>query len=94
MVLLAALENTFLLLVLAGLLLFYRRKGLPQLLPIHFFSLFVILLIYTLIGITTPVLGAMVRYKIIALPFLLFLVISSCDSSRLPQQISWLKDPV
>lgn len=93
LVLLAALENTALLLILSGLLIFYRRKAAVRILPIHWFSLFVTVLIFTLIGITTPVLGAMVRYKIIAMPFLVFLIISMCDLTRLQSKFTWLKDP-
>jgi hypothetical protein len=43
---------------------------------------------------TTPVLGAIVRYKIIALPFLIFLVVSACDIKILQQRWRLLNDEV
>jgi hypothetical protein len=94
MVLMAALENTILLALLAVVLVFYRSKKSVRLQPIHFFSLFIISLIYSLIGMTTPVLGAIVRYKIIALPFLIFLVVSACDIKILQQRWRLLNDEV
>lgn len=46
-------------------------------------SIFFILTLYILIGLTTPVLGAIVRYKIPALPFLGFVVVSLSKKSKI-----------
>lgn len=47
------------------------------------FSLLFVLLTYALIGITTPVLGAIVRYKVPALPFYFLIFILILDKEKL-----------
>ena len=50
------------------------------------FALFTIMftvLLYGLIGMTTPNLGALVRYKIPAMPFILFSILTATDFNRL-----------
>ena len=43
--------------------------------PIFYFCLFYFVIIFTLSGLTTPVLGALVRYKTPALPFFLIFLL-------------------
>jgi hypothetical protein len=50
--------------------------------------------LFELIGLVTPVMGAMVRYKSQALPFLMFVLIAITDfkllATRLPVIANWL----
>jgi hypothetical protein len=83
--LIAAIENLFILLVVVCCLTFgvwrligfkelpVNRKALP---PVFWLALYFSVIIFTLIGLTTPVLGTVVRYKVPALPFLMFTMIS------------------
>ena len=48
----------------------------------YFCACFVILL-FTLIGLTTPILGAAVRYKIPAIPFLVIAFLFILDKQKL-----------
>ena len=66
---LAAIENIFILLCLLTAVGFASLKNLQN--PLVYFSILFTLLLFALIGLSTPVAGAMVRYKSIALPFLL-----------------------
>ena len=80
-ILMAAVENLLILclLVLAVILSFRNRK---QADPFIYFSLMFVVLMFMLIGLITPILGAMVRYKVPALPFLFFLISYLLDSPR------------
>jgi hypothetical protein len=49
--------------------------------------MFFTLTLGALIGWVTPVLGAIVRYKIPLLPFLLIIPIYYMDTEKLPQQL-------
>jgi hypothetical protein len=72
----AIIEN-FLLVVFVLMAIFFHSKKLQHI-RIIYFSLFFCLVLSVITGITTPVLGALVRYRIPVLPFLciaLFLII-------------------
>jgi hypothetical protein len=73
----AALENLLLLVFIFAGLLFSRRQKFYSPLVLFSLSFATILLIIT--GITTPVLGALVRYKLPALPFIFALIITVID---------------
>ncbi len=81
LIFLSALENLFILIMLiSGIWCFKRR-------PIDGFILFCIIylfLLFALIGLITPVLGALVRYKVPGLPVLMFLIIYFADFDKLP----------
>ena len=55
--------------------------------PIIAFSLFFTVTLGALIGWVTPILGAIVRYKIPLMPFLILIPTYYIDSDKLPQQI-------
>ncbi|HET6993221.1 MAG TPA: hypothetical protein VFJ43_17940, partial [Bacteroidia bacterium] len=76
MLLLPALENLMLLILLA-LTLFYRKKiSNPEIFGFCFtFSI----LLFLVMGLTTPVLGALVRYRIVAQPFFLIALLMLID---------------
>jgi hypothetical protein len=75
LILLATIENIFLLLIIAFCLIKAKRNGNINL-PIFWFSISFFLCMYSLIGLITPVLGAIVRYKVPVLPFLMFILIA------------------
>ena len=70
----SAIENVFILLLGAFCVLKFRIRNVKnKILPV--FCLFYTLYSFTLIGMITPILGAMVRYKAQALPFMVVLFI-------------------
>lgn len=66
--------ETLAVLLLLTVALFSTRKHRLAITPFFAFSLFYFLIIFSLIGMITPILGALVRYKVPALPFLMFLI--------------------
>ncbi len=82
-----AVENLFFLLLLLIPLHFFKvPKGEKSLLCLAF--LFFALANYMIIGITVPVMGAIVHYRIIAEPFLLLSVLLCVDLGQLKQYLS------
>lgn len=77
-----AAENTLFLLLLAGLLFFYKKPAGFRL-QLCLFFLFIAVANYMVIGITVPVLGAIVHYRVIAAPFLLLGVLLAVDLEKL-----------
>jgi len=77
----SAMENLVLLLAIPLAFIFPSGKNRNNLLLI--LSLFFIFSLFVLIGMITPILGAIVRYRIIAIPFILFVFIYFIDTSRL-----------
>lgn len=73
----SALENIIILLLLLNSLIFFKFPHKNK--NIWYFSLFFTLMLFVLIGLTTPVIGAMVRYKIPVLPFLLMFIFIMFD---------------
>ena len=61
---------------LIPLSIFYYEKPNKSSIKFIIFSLIFILTLFTIIGLTTPVIGALVRYKMPALPFLFFGLLS------------------
>lgn len=79
---LASLENSFIILSIIISIVFSQKiKREHQ--PLFLFSLFYVVLLFILIGLTTPVLGAMVRYKVPALPFLVSISIMVVNDKKL-----------
>lgn len=75
-------ENLLLLLLLI-LLIFYRSKLSNNFLPLLYMSISFVLIFFILIGLTTPVIGALVRYKVPGLPFLFIIIFYFLDTSRI-----------
>ena len=71
-------ENLVLTMLIVLCLLFFKKPDVSAL-PIVLFSLSVVLTLGLIIGSTVPILGAVVRYKIPALPFLGFLLLTFTD---------------
>lgn len=73
-------ENLLLILCLL-LAFFFRKKQIP--LAVALFCVSFIIILFALIGLTTPVLGALVRYRIPGIPFLILLIGLLVDETRI-----------
>jgi hypothetical protein len=92
LVVLAGIENLLLLGFLTLLLVRCLHRHPGPIGPAQLFSLFVTLIVLTLIGLITPVLGAMVRYKIVVYPFLFFLWTWLLDARKTSKLLPFLSD--
>jgi hypothetical protein len=76
LILLSSIENILLLVLL--LLAVGRRPRRQQIdFNFLFFLLTAVLLYFSIIGLMTPVLGSLVRYRVVLVPFLLYILLSS-----------------
>lgn len=82
----ANLENLFVILMLTGAL-FLRKRELKTPMPMILLICGSVFVLFTLIGWTTPVLGAMVRYRLPGLPLILVLSLILVDSQRMHRAI-------
>jgi hypothetical protein len=89
MMLMSAIENFFFVIFIIICLCFPIKK-INNSHIIYFCASFVILL-FVLIGLTTPILGAVVRYKILALPFFFMLFLLILDKEKMLQKLPFLK---
>jgi len=79
--LMAAAENTLIVILIILSIAFFRKKYLNE--PLFWFSISFCTILFCLIGLTTPVLGALVRYKAPALPFLGMIFIYLIDNDKI-----------
>ncbi|MFN3918028.1 MAG: hypothetical protein ACK4K0_09830 [Flavobacteriales bacterium] len=92
----AFIENIGLMTLLA-LAMVYRNKTALQQHRFLYFVLCFTLLLFVVLGLTTPVIGAMVRYKIPALPFFCMGILMLFNHEKLPsflqknKLITWIK---
>ena len=86
----ASLENALIIMVLLATLFFVRLRNMAQ--PEVWCCLSFITILFVLIGLTTPVLGALVRYKVPTLPFLGILLLFMTDDTRIQPLEKWLAD--
>jgi hypothetical protein len=84
MMLLNAAENAIIILLLIMSLMYRDRKKAYNY-NLLFFMAISLLLYFSIIGIMTPVLGNLVRYKVVLLPMLLFILLYIADIKRLPK---------
>jgi hypothetical protein len=82
------LQNLLLLLFVVGVLCFFRKKQFPLALVLFCFSF--VLILFCLIGLTTPVLGALVRYRIPGIPFLIIGITLMTDEQKWKQLVNKL----
>ena len=87
LILISTLETIFVLLILMLSLIFFRQPEQNDY-PLLLFSLSFVIITFTLIGLTTPVAGALVRYKVITLPFLIFLSVYFIDFDKLKKIVA------
>lgn len=81
--LLSAIENLFFIAVLILPILYFKKPNSKELMLV-LFSFSFLFILGCLIGLTTPVLGAIVRYKIPLLPFYLIAVFTFVDFNKVP----------
>jgi len=89
-----ALENTTFLLSIISLLLFYFRKPQGDNSWLAAFCFMFAGLNYLGIGITVPVLGAIVHYRVVAMPFLLLSVLLMADLEKLKKHFAQLSSRI
>ncbi len=85
---LAAAENLIVLILGLICIFFFNRKVKQK--NFLMFSIFYVVMIFTLTGLITPVMGAIVRYKIPALPFLVIIIILLTDKEKLIKRFNFL----
>ena len=85
--LLFAIENLFFLTALILLLLLYFKRPEGDKFWIALFCFFFSVLNYLVIGITIPIFGAIVLYRIVAMPFLLLSVLLFSDLDKLKSHL-------
>ena len=89
LILMAAFENLIILAVLILALLFINIRDINK--SIFWACSFAVSLMFILTGLITPVMGAMVRYKVPALPFLMIMLIMLLDKEKMIKKITFLK---
>ncbi len=92
-ILLSALENVFIICFGILALISMSRKKIKSS-PLFYFSLIYVIALFVLVGLITPVMGAIVRYKIQALPFLFFIFLALMNKEKLLKKFPFLKSLV
>lgn len=85
MILLSFIENILLYILIVLVFLFPRKSNLNW--RIILFCLFFVVLLFSLTGLITPVLGALVRYRVPGLPFLYIALFMLMDKKKLIDRI-------
>ena len=86
MILLSAMENILIIFLIIAFIISARKIKTD---PIVIFNIIFITLLFVLIGMISPVLGAIVRYRIVALPCLMFVLIYFYDREKLIRRLSF-----
>jgi hypothetical protein len=89
LILMAALENLLILLIMVLTIFFISFKEMNK--SIFYACLFAVIFMFVLTGLITPVMGAMVRYKVPALPFLIIIFIMLINKEKMIKKIPFLK---
>lgn len=84
-------ENMWLILIIAIAILFFDKKILVKK-EILLFCLLFALIQFAMIGLTTSAVGAMVRYKVTALPFLFIVAMLCIDGEKLLKKLKRTKN--
>ena len=91
LILLSALEN-LVLFVFICFCIYFRKREKPSVINICFITYAISLL--TIIGMVTPIMGSLVRYKIPALPFLLLAFLMIVDTNKLNSKFPFLRPKI
>ncbi|MEP7169737.1 MAG: hypothetical protein ABI855_10245 [Bacteroidota bacterium] len=89
-ILLSAMENIFIICFGIITLLSITKKKI-KITPMFYFSVIYVVALFILVGLITPVMGAIVRYKIQGLPFLFFIFLALIDKEKLLKRFPFLK---
>ncbi len=85
----AALENLLITILLLFVLFFFKKPSV-EIQPVFVFCFSFVFILFSIIGLTTPVLGALVRYKIPALPYLFILFMILMDAEKIRKRFPFL----
>ena len=88
-ILMAGFENLFILLLTIVAIIFADKKIFSE--KMFWFCVFFTLVIFSLTGLITPVIGAIVRYKIAALPLLLIALFMLIDKNKLTKKLPYFR---
>lgn len=88
LILLSAIENLLIIILLMFSVMFASAR--PWKVNTFYFVLFFFVATYIFTGLTTPVTGALVRYKVPAMPFLLIFIIMLADKTRILKKFPFL----
>lgn len=88
-ILIAGFENLFIILLTIAAIIFADKKVLNE--KLFWLCVFFTLVIFALTGLITPVIGAIVRYKIAALPLLLIALFILIDKDKLTSKLPFTK---
>ena len=89
MMLMSAFENVFTIIFILLCLVFISKKTENR--HLIYFCLSIVILLFVLVGLSTPILGAIVRYKIPALPFFLIAFLLMLDKEKLLEKLPFMK---
>ncbi len=78
----AFIENTFIFFIIAFSLIFFSTNEWKEKKHIFWFFISYVVILYVLIGLTTPNIGALVRYKAPAIPFLIMAFVMIYDKNK------------
>ncbi len=92
LILMAGIENLMIFIICLFSLIFIKTDNIKTNINLFLFSLFFVVMTFSMIGLITPVYGAIIRYKVPALPFLLLLCIISVDKEKIIKKIPFLKN--
>jgi hypothetical protein len=92
MILLSAFENLFIIILIVLCILSFNRQ--KKMNAIIMFCIIFIVLLFMLIGLISPILGAIVRYRIVALPCLMFIIVYFYDKNKLLGLLSFFKPKI
>jgi len=92
MMIFAAIENMLIICVMAIGILFIHPKNFSN--RDVWYNLSYIFILFTLIGLTTPVLGALVRYKVPALPFIGITVLLLVNEEKTSSANKWIEGKI
>lgn len=80
----AFLENILIFVIIFYCIWNARKTAIIRNLNFILFAIFYVILLFCIIGLTTPVIGALVRYKIVGIPFLLLLFLAMVPDESMP----------
>lgn len=83
----ATLENLLLWLLIIACTLWYKKASVKA---VFWFCIVYALITLAVTGLTTPVLGALVRYRITAVPFVLFALLQCIDRQKVVRRLPFL----
>lgn len=89
MILFPSLENLFILLFC--LFCFYFSSFTRENRIVFYFCILFVFMLYTLIGLITPVTGALVRYRVPAMPFLIMAFLAIVDKGKVMRKLPFLE---